>query len=70
MHLPPYSPQLNPDEQVWKNVKESVAKIGHIDKYCLRGKVRNALGPVDNQQIQMKAAESATNEENRSESLS
>ncbi|MDS4077317.1 MAG: IS630 family transposase [Candidatus Accumulibacter sp.] len=24
--LPPYSPQLNPDEQVWKNVKERVAK--------------------------------------------
>ena len=28
------------------------------------------LGPVDNQQVQMKAAESATNDENRSESLS
>ncbi|MBS0460917.1 MAG: IS630 family transposase, partial [Proteobacteria bacterium] len=25
-YLPPYSPQLNPDEQVWKNVKERVAK--------------------------------------------
>ena len=28
------------------------------------------LGPVDNQQVQMKAAASATNDENRSESLS
>ena len=28
------------------------------------------LGRVDNQQVQMKAAESATNDENRSESLS
>jgi len=25
-YLPPYSPQLNPDEQVWKNIKERVAK--------------------------------------------
>ena len=25
-YLPPYSPQLNPDEQVWKNVREHVAK--------------------------------------------
>jgi transposase len=25
-YLPPYSPQLNPDEQVWKNVKEDVSK--------------------------------------------
>jgi hypothetical protein len=31
---------------------------------------RLRLGPVDNQQVQMKAAESATNDENRSESLS
>jgi len=31
---------------------------------------RIQLGPVDNQQVQMKAAESATNDENRSESLS
>jgi hypothetical protein len=30
----------------------------------------NSLGRVDNQQVQMKAAESATNDENRSESLS
>jgi hypothetical protein len=29
-----------------------------------------ALAPVDNQQVQMKAAESATNDENRSGSLS
>jgi transposase len=26
VYLPPYSPQLNPDEQVWKNVKAEVAK--------------------------------------------
>jgi transposase len=41
--LPPYSPQLNPDEQVWKNVKERVAKQGPTDKYQLRILVREAL---------------------------
>lgn len=25
-YLPPYSPQLNPDEQVWKSVKSAIAK--------------------------------------------
>ena len=25
-YLPPYSPQLNPDEQVWAHVKRSVAR--------------------------------------------
>ena len=41
--LPPYSPQLNPDEQVWKHVKERVAKQTAADKYQLRGLVREAL---------------------------
>jgi transposase len=38
-----YSPQLNPDEQVWKHVKERVAKQTASDKYQLRGLVREAL---------------------------
>ncbi|TKD37246.1 transposase, partial [Azotobacter chroococcum] len=25
-YLPPYSPQLNPDEQVWRHVKRSVSR--------------------------------------------
>jgi transposase len=41
--LPPYSPQLNPDEQVWKHVKERVAKQAPSDKYHLRRLVREAL---------------------------
>ena len=41
--LPPYSPQLNPDEQVWKNVKERVARQFPRDKYELRVLVRKAL---------------------------
>jgi len=35
-YLPPYSPQLNPDEQVWKNIKERVAKKPHSTKDELR----------------------------------
>lgn len=41
--LPPYSLQLNPDEQVWKNVKERVAKQGPTGKYQLRILFREAL---------------------------
>lgn len=41
--LPPYSPQLNPDEQVWKNIKERVAKQSPRDKYELRVMIRKAL---------------------------
>ncbi len=39
--LPPYLPQLDPDEQVWQNVKERVAKQAPTNKYQLR--IREAL---------------------------
>lgn len=42
-YLPPYSPQLNPDEQVWKNVKERVAKQFPTDKWQLRTLLTQAL---------------------------
>jgi transposase len=42
-YLPPYSPQLNPDEQVWKNIKERVAKQFPKDKYELRIMIHKAL---------------------------
>ena len=42
-YLPPYSPQLNPDEQVWKNVKERVAKQFPTDKWQLRAFLTKAL---------------------------
>lgn len=42
-HLPPYSPQLNPDEQVWKNVKERVSKQMPSDKIHLRTLIQDAL---------------------------
>ena len=41
--LPPYSPQLNPDEQVWKSVKERVAKQKPLDKISLRRLIQAAL---------------------------
>lgn len=41
--LPPYSPQLNPDEQVWKNVKERVAKQKTTDRASLRSLIEQAL---------------------------
>lgn len=42
-YLPPYSPQLNPDEQVWKNVKERVSKQKPKDKSSLRSLIERAL---------------------------
>jgi len=41
--LPPYSPQLNPDEQVWKNVKAEVAKKPAGNKFDFRLAVEKAL---------------------------
>ncbi|QKS31665.1 MAG: IS630 family transposase [Candidatus Accumulibacter similis] len=46
--LPPYSPQLNPDEQVWKSVKERVAKQKPLDKISLRGLIQAALERLQN----------------------
>jgi len=42
-YLPPYSPQLNPDEQVWKNIKERVAKKHHSTKEELRNLLSESL---------------------------
>ena len=46
--LPPYSPQLNPDEQVWKHVKADVAKQCPSDKYQLRILLHKALQKLQN----------------------
>lgn len=43
VYLPPYSPQLNPDEQVWKNVKAEVAKKPAGNKFDFRLAVEKAL---------------------------
>lgn len=41
--LPPYSPELNPDELVWNNVKSRVAKLGSQTKEELKAAVHGAL---------------------------
>jgi len=41
--LPPYSPHLNPDEQVWGNVKARVAKQPLTDKRTLMAQLNSAL---------------------------
>jgi transposase len=42
--LPPYSPQLNPDEWVWKNVKhDRVGRAGIRDEKDLKAKALSAL---------------------------
>jgi transposase len=41
--LPPYSPQLNPDEQVWKSVKARVSKKMPRSKFDLREMVQEAF---------------------------
>lgn len=43
VHLPPYSPHLNPDEQVWKNVKAQVSKKLPHNKFDLREMVNQAF---------------------------
>ncbi|PNE39920.1 IS630 family transposase [Streptomyces noursei] len=43
-YLPPYSPELNPDEWVWKNVKhDRIATAGLDDHNDLKGKALSAL---------------------------
>lgn len=42
-YLAPYSPQLNPDEQVWKNVKERVSKQKPTGKASLRSLIEQGL---------------------------
>jgi transposase len=47
-YLPPYSPQLNPDEQVWKNIKERIAKQFQRDKYEMRIMLHKAWERLQN----------------------
>lgn len=42
-HLPPYSPELNPDEQVWWNVKQQMKWVISISRVDIRRKVQNCL---------------------------
>jgi len=42
--LPPYSPQHSPDEQVWKSVKERVAKQKPLDRRNRSRSTKSACG--------------------------
>jgi len=42
-YIPPYAPQLNPDEQVWKNVKGQAAKRCPFDVREMRRFLRNVF---------------------------
>jgi transposase len=42
-HLPPYSPELNPDEQVWWNVKQQMKGVISISRADIRKKICNCL---------------------------
>lgn len=45
--LPPYSPELNPDEWVWKNVKhDQIGRIGVRDKNDLKAVCKSALASL------------------------
>jgi transposase len=45
--LPPYSPELNPDEWVWKNVKhDAVGRMGLRSKYDFSAIVHSALASL------------------------
>ena len=43
VYLPPYSPQLNPDKQVWKNVKAEAVKKPAGNEFDFRPVVEKAL---------------------------
>jgi len=48
-YLPPYSPELNPDELVWNNAKQKVGKRKHQlsnDKATFKEKVQNTMTEI------------------------
>lgn len=45
--LPPYSPELNPDELVWNNAKQTVAKAKHTpSKKTFKEKVKDVMDDI------------------------
>ena len=43
IRIPPYSPEVNPIEQYWKNNKGYLATKAYFDKKELVGEVKSAL---------------------------
>jgi transposase len=46
--LPPYSPELNPDEQVWNQAKRRIGKMSINTKKTLREAVERTLSAIQN----------------------
>ncbi|HEY5748184.1 MAG TPA: IS630 family transposase [Chryseolinea sp.] len=44
--LPPYSPELNPDEQVWNHAKRRIGKMSINSKKALKGVVERTLRAI------------------------
>lgn len=53
--LPPYSPHLNPDEQVWSRVKQEVGRKSIFDRKNLREALESALSYLASQAGLVKA---------------
>ncbi|MDE3213908.1 MAG: IS630 family transposase [Bacteroidota bacterium] len=54
--LPPYSPELNPDELVWNNAKQKVAKAKHTpSKKTFKEKVKSVMDEIKQNTILTKA---------------
>jgi transposase len=45
-NLPPYSPELNPDEQVWNHAKARLAKLAVTNRQEMKKTVRNILRSI------------------------
>ncbi len=45
-YLPPYSPELNPDEQVWNHLKQRLAKIMIPNKKTMQQKIQNIMQSI------------------------
>ena len=44
--IPPYSPELNPDEQVWNHLKQRLAKIMIPNKKTMQQKIQNIMQSI------------------------
>ena len=57
-YLPPYSPELNPDELVWNNAKQKVSKRKHqpvIKRTSFKEKVKNTMMEIQKNKMLVKS---------------
>jgi transposase len=58
-YLPPYSPDRNPDELVWKHLKaDTVGRMAITDKNDFKAKVRSSMRQLQNDPEKIKSASS------------